>query len=99
MAHSDDSLDNEDLGSYLYTCFQSGRHSDVTLEVTDEHIYGSGGASLCYQFDIAAYDVAFGIWLKRTGADVLTHGEEVVLISEKYESVRTTPPPPDLLAF
>ena len=70
---------------------------DVTLEVTDEHIYGSGGASLCYQFDIAAYDVAFGIWLKRTGADVLTHGEEVVLISEKYESVRTTPPPPDLL--
>ena len=35
---------------------------EITLEVTDQHIYGSGGVSVCYQFDVQAFDLSFGIW-------------------------------------
>ena len=89
---------------------------EATLDVTEKHIYGSGGTSICYQFDVQAFDIGFGIWcgqlitrartytelcsltctsvrrvrrLKRTGADVVSHGEEVVLISEKFEAGTT----------
>ena len=35
---------------------------EITLEVTEQHIYGSGGVSVCYQFDVQAFDLSFGIW-------------------------------------
>ena len=35
---------------------------EVTLDVTEKHIYGSGGTSICYQFDVQAFDIGFGIW-------------------------------------
>ena len=35
---------------------------EATLDVTEEHIYGSGGTSICYQFDVQAFDIGFGIW-------------------------------------
>ena len=38
--------------------------------MTDEHIYGSGGASVCYQFDVQSFDVSFGVWLKVRSAAI-----------------------------
>ena len=35
---------------------------EATLDVTEEHIYGSGGTYICYQFDVQAFDIGFGIW-------------------------------------
>jgi|EP01049_Picozoa_sp_SAG25_P011402 hypothetical protein len=59
---------------------------DVELEVTEEHLYASGGPTLRYEFELPAFDIFFGIWLRRTGVDVLTPGEEVVMMSEKCDS-------------
>eukprot|EP01044_Picomonas_judraskeda_P034917 COSAG03_NODE_14696_length_455_cov_1.137640_2_plen_83_part_00 len=60
---------------------------EVTLDVTEKHIYGSGGTSICYQFDVQAFDIGFGIWC---GALILrararTH---TALLADAYKRAR-----------
>ena len=57
---------------------------EIEVEVTDAHVYGSGGAKLCYEFELPGFDIFFGVWMRRTGLDVVQVGEQVVMMNEKY---------------